>query len=132
VPPAAIESGGDAVDPATAAPAAPVSGNLARTKAAPQRSAPPPRPRTDAGASAREPRADAATVPTGSLQLAISPWGTIEVDGTPAGTTPPLARLALPEGTHTVTVRNADFPPYTTTVQVSADRPVTVRHRFAP
>jgi serine/threonine-protein kinase len=132
VPVAAIESGGDAADAATAAPAAPVTGNPARTKAAPQRSASTPRPRNDAGASAREPRPAAATVATGSLQLAISPWGTIEVDGTPAGTTPPLARLALPEGTHTVTVRNADFPPYTTTVQVSADRPVTVRHRFAP
>jgi serine/threonine-protein kinase len=50
--------------------------------------------------------------------LAISPWGQIEVDGQAAGTTPPLTRLSLPEGTHTVTV------------QVSADKPVTVRHRF--
>ncbi|MBE0548171.1 MAG: PEGA domain-containing protein [Rubrivivax sp.] len=82
--------------------------------------------------AARDPRPAAAAVLTGSLQLAISPWGTIEVNGAPAGTTPPLTRLSLAEGTHTVTVRNADFPPYTTTVQVSADRPVTVRHRFAP
>jgi hypothetical protein len=27
-------------------------------------------------------------------------------------------------------VRNADFTPYTTTVQVSGDKPVAVRHRF--
>ena len=67
---------------------------------------------------------------TGALQLAISPWGQVEIDGAPAGTTPPLTRLSLPEGTHTVTVRNEDFPAYTTTVQVSADKPVTVRHRF--
>jgi len=132
MPAAAIENGGGAVDPASAAPPAPVTGTPARTKAVPQRSATAPRPRIVATASTREPRSAAAPVLTGSLQLAISPWGTIEVDGTPAGTTPPLARLALPEGTHTVTVRNADFPPYTTTVQVSADRPVTVRHRFAP
>ena len=74
----------------------------------------------------------AAAVPaaTGALQLAISPWGQVEIDGAPAGTTPPLTRLSLPEGTHTVTVRNEDFPAYTTTVQVSADKPVTVRHRF--
>jgi serine/threonine-protein kinase len=52
------------------------------------------------------------------------------VDGTAAGTTPPLTRLNLPEGSHTITVRNEDFAPYTTTVQVSADKPVTVRHRF--
>ena len=66
----------------------------------------------------------------GSLQLAISPWGQVEVNGQPAGTTPPLTRLNLPEGTHTITVRNEDFPPLTITVQVSADKPVTVRHRF--
>jgi serine/threonine-protein kinase len=64
------------------------------------------------------------------VQLAISPWGQIEIDGRPAGTTPPLARLTLPEGMHTITVRNEDFAPHTVTVQVSADKPVTVRHRF--
>jgi serine/threonine-protein kinase len=74
----------------------------------------------------------AAPIVNGAVQLAISPWGLVEVDGAPAGTTPPLARLTLPEGTHTVTVRNDDFPPFSTTVQVSADKPVTVRHRFAP
>ena len=66
----------------------------------------------------------------GTLQLAISPWGQVEVDGQAAGTTPPLTRLNLPEGAHTITVRNEDFPPHTVTVQVSADKPVTVRHRF--
>jgi serine/threonine-protein kinase len=74
--------------------------------------------------------AAAAPVLMGQLQLAVSPWGQIEVDGTAAGTTPPLTRLNLPEGAHTITVRNEDFAPYTTTVQVSADKPVTVRHRF--
>lgn len=73
-----------------------------------------------------------AVVATGLLQLAISPWGHVEVDGQPAGTTPPLARLSLSEGSHTVTVRNEDFPAFTTIVQVTADKPVTVRHRFAP
>ncbi len=67
---------------------------------------------------------------SGTLQLAISPWGQVEVDGQAAGTTPPLTRLSLPEGNHTITVSNEDFPPHTVTVQVSADKPVTVRHRF--
>jgi eukaryotic-like serine/threonine-protein kinase len=66
----------------------------------------------------------------GSVQLAISPWGNVDVDGAPAGTTPPLTRLTLSAGTHTVTVRNADFAPFSTTVQVIADKSVTVRHRF--
>ena len=67
---------------------------------------------------------------TGTVQLAVSPWGQIEVDGTPVGTTPPMTRLSLPEGTHHITVRNEDFAPYSTTVQVSADKPVLVKHRF--
>jgi serine/threonine-protein kinase len=66
------------------------------------------------------------------LQLAITPWGQVEVDGAPAGTTPPLTRLSLAEGRHTITVRNEDSPPYTITVQVEAGKPVTVRHRFGP
>jgi serine/threonine-protein kinase len=72
----------------------------------------------------------AAPLAQGSVQLAISPWGQVEVDGKPAGTTPPLTRLTLPEGTHTITVRNEDFPPLQLTIQVAEDKPVTVRHRF--
>ena len=68
---------------------------------------------------------------TGTVQLAISPWGLIEVNGQAAGTTPPLTRLTLNEGTHSITVRNEDFPPHTVTVRVQADKPVVVRHRFA-
>jgi serine/threonine-protein kinase len=71
-----------------------------------------------------------AALPKGWLQLAISPWGEVEIDGKPAGTTPPLTRVSLDEGAHTVTVRNDDFPPYTTSVQVGSDKPVVVRHRF--
>jgi eukaryotic-like serine/threonine-protein kinase len=105
------------------------------TAAAPRRDTPrppaatAPRPREQPTRSAT---AAPAAVQQGTLQLAISPWGQVEVNGSPAGTTPPLTRLSLPEGTHTVTVRNEDFPPYTTTVQVRADQPATVRHRFAP
>ena len=66
----------------------------------------------------------------GVVNIAISPWGQVEVDGKPAGTTPPLSRLELPSGTHTITVRNEDFPPYTQRVQVDPDKPVTLKHRF--
>lgn len=71
-----------------------------------------------------------AVVANGVVQLAITPWGQIEVDGAAAGVTPPLARLSLSVGDHVVTVRNEDFPPFTTTVRVTADQPVVVRHRF--
>ncbi|MBI5719851.1 MAG: serine/threonine protein kinase [Burkholderiales bacterium] len=74
--------------------------------------------------------AAAAAAATGTLHLAISPWGEIEVDGRGAGTTPPLTQLTLSAGSHNITIRNADFPPFSIAVQVQADKPVVVRHRF--
>jgi eukaryotic-like serine/threonine-protein kinase len=90
----------------------------------------PTTPATDAAREARSAVGANSAVATGTVQLAISPWGNVDINGAPAGTTPPLARMTLPEGTHTITVRNAEFAPYVTTVQVSADKTVTVRHRF--
>jgi hypothetical protein len=72
----------------------------------------------------------AAPAARGVLQLAVSPWGAVEVDGAPAGIAPPLTRLDLPAGRHTVVIRNADFPPHTATVDVGADQPTVVKHRF--
>ena len=130
--------------PAIAAPvAAPVAAQVAdtaatappveATPATPAARAKPPATRSKPaapGAAARGTGAAAAARVTGSVQLAISPWGEVEVNGQTAGTTPPLTRLTLDEGTHNITVRNEDFPPHTVTVQVQADKPVVVRHRF--
>jgi len=66
----------------------------------------------------------------GTVQIAVSPWGQVEVDGKPAGTTPPLSRLTLPVGTHQIVVRNDDFPAYSTSITVTEEKPVTLRHRF--
>ncbi|MDP1692667.1 MAG: serine/threonine-protein kinase [Burkholderiaceae bacterium] len=82
-------------------------------------------------AAAAAPVVAAAPVLTqGIVQLAVSPWGQVEVDGVAAGATPPLSRLTLPAGKHQIVVRNDDFPPFTTTVTVAGDKPVTLRYRF--
>jgi hypothetical protein len=70
------------------------------------------------------------TLATGTLQIAVSPWGHVEVDGAPAGTTPPLNKLTLSEGRHTITIRNDEFPPHTVTVNVSAGQPIMLKHKF--
>jgi hypothetical protein len=72
----------------------------------------------------------AASLATGTLRLAVSPWGQVEVDGTPMGTAPPLNELSLPEGRHQIVIRNGDAPPYSATVNVSPGQPVTIKHRF--
>jgi hypothetical protein len=117
VPVAALPAGGPDPEPADTAivPASPVG--IARPAAEPAlRRASPAKP----------------AVATGVVQLVVSPWAELEVDGADSGITPPVVRLTLSEGTHTVTLRNADFAPHTVQVQVAADKPVTVRHRFVP
>lgn len=136
---------GAAIDDASAAtPAAAAPGPTAPAARA-EAPRPPPRPAPPA-TPPREVRPPAATAPapvgataaataaaaTGTVELAISPWGEVEVDGRSVGTTPPLTRLSLSEGRHTITLRNADFPPKTVTVVVDADTPVQIRHRFGP
>jgi serine/threonine-protein kinase len=109
--------------------------DVAAAPASPVVAAAPPAPaaRRDAKRPpTRDARASAAAAPPtqGLVRLAVSPWGQVEVDGSAAGTTPPLNRLHLSEGRHTIVVRNSDFPPFTATVNVSADQPVTLKHRF--
>jgi serine/threonine-protein kinase len=72
----------------------------------------------------------AAPLATGEVVLAISPWGQVEVNGAPAGIAPPLNRLTLTEGRHTITIRNDEFPPHRVTITVTPGQPVTVRHKF--
>ena len=67
---------------------------------------------------------------TGIVRIAISPWGEVEVDGRRVGTSPPLTELNLPAGRHQIVVRNTDLPPYSSTVNVTADQPVTLKHKF--
>jgi serine/threonine-protein kinase len=64
------------------------------------------------------------------VRLAISPWGQVEVDGRSVGTAPPLNELTLSEGRHVVTIRNDDFPPYSSTVNVVPGQPVNLKYRF--
>jgi serine/threonine-protein kinase len=114
-------AGGPTANPSPAKPRTP------STASAPERGATGARNRK---AAAPPPAAPAVPAAPGVVQFAISPWGAVEVDGNPAGVTPPMTRLQLTPGEHTITVRNGDFPPHTERVQVEADRAAVVRHRF--
>ncbi len=71
-----------------------------------------------------------ATVATGVLRIAVSPWGQVEVDGKPVGIAPPLNELTLSEGRHTITIRNDEFPPYSSSVNIVPGQAVSLKHRF--
>jgi class 3 adenylate cyclase len=67
----------------------------------------------------------------GKLELAITPWGTVFVDGVKRGESPPLTTLELSSGKHTVVVRNSSFPPHVEQVVIKGGgAPVKIRHRF--
>ncbi|HZT55776.1 MAG TPA: serine/threonine-protein kinase, partial [Burkholderiaceae bacterium] len=140
--PAAIVTPGSTMTAAAAAPAAsipaiapaPASLSAATETPAEPDVAPKEAPR-ERRARERAARAAAATtaaaaVPTGALRIAISPWGEVEVDGRRVGTSPPMTELSLPAGRHHVVVRNTDLPPYSAIVNVSAEQPVSLKHKF--
>ena len=110
----------------------------AATDAAPPVSPPAPAPSArstataPAGAAAKSAGATATASGRGTLQLAVSPWAEVAVDGKAVGLTPPLGQLPLPAGRHTVTLRNSGHPTYTTTVNVAAGENAVLRYRFGP
>ncbi len=67
---------------------------------------------------------------TGTVKIAISPWGQVEVDGSPSGAAPPLTELRLAEGRHQIVVRNGDFTPYITSVNVAGGQVISLRYKF--
>jgi hypothetical protein len=71
-----------------------------------------------------------AVVATGTVRMAISPWGNVEVDGASSGVAPPLTELTLAEGRHQIVVRNGDFTPFVATINVVAGQTTAIRHKF--
>jgi hypothetical protein len=71
--------------------------------------APDATPATTSPAAA--PAADAGEAATNSVyRLMIKPWGTVYVDGKRLGVSPPLKRLTLPAGRHTIMLENPGYP----------------------
>lgn len=87
---------------------------LALVAPAPARVAPAPAPASVAEKPPRTVAARAAIPPkavagTASYQLQIKPWGDVNVDGVDRGVSPPLKRLTLTPGHHTVRISNPKY-----------------------
>ncbi|MEN9544675.1 MAG: hypothetical protein RLZZ598_1508 [Pseudomonadota bacterium] len=111
-----------------AQPDATAAASVIATPASPLTTADPPRPLAAPAASAPAP-AEAAS---GVLQLAVAPWAEIEIDGRKIGVSPPLNRLVLDVGRHEVVLRNGSQPVYRKTIEIDAEQPASIRHRFGP
>ncbi len=77
-----------------------------------------------------EPSASDSAAVVGTVSLDIKPWGNIVVDGITKGASPPMKRLSLPPGPHTIEIRNPAGPTVSRTVEVVAGKSVPLRHTF--
>jgi class 3 adenylate cyclase len=85
--------------------------------------------KTEKKLTARGPEKAPAAEP-GRLELAVTPWGEVVVDGKSRGVSPPLRTLDIPPGSHTIEIRNSTFPSHVAKVNVKAGEAITIRHRF--
>jgi hypothetical protein len=69
---------------------------------------------------------------TGTVQLNIKPWGTVSVDGISKGVSPPLKKLTLTEGRHTIKITNPNFSSRTIEIDISKNRTDNIEYDFSP
>lgn len=93
-------------------------------------SLPPPANYPAASAPLARASSDQSASTNAVVRLSIRPWGQISVNGQPRGISPPLTRLQLPAGSHTIVITNGEFAPVTKQVQVPDRGEVIVSHRF--
>ena len=94
-----------------------------------------PRPETVAAVPAMEKTQDkteaaGATGRPGRLELAVTPWGEVVIDGKSRGVSPPLRLLEIPSGSHTIEIRNSTFPSHVEKINLKAGEAKKIQHRF--
>jgi hypothetical protein len=85
------------------------------------------KPTNAAKASAK---AKSAAAQSGTLIVAVKPWGEVWVDGSKRGISPPLIKLQLPAGRHQIELRNPGQPSFEQSVEISAGQSLTLQHSF--
>ena len=66
------------------------------------------------------------------IELNITPRGDVIVDGVWQGTSPPLTRLEVEPGAHSIEVRNRPSPPLSLAVSLGSGEAMTITHTFTP
>lgn len=139
LPPAAPSATGlDAGETVLAAPGATTApaqtGTTQALEAAPAAAGPAPAtvpPAADAAPqAASQAAADDAIVNGTTYKLLIKPWGTVYVDGVDRGVSPPVKRLTLAPGQHTIRIVNPNFPDHVVTVDAGLRESATIQYDF--
>jgi hypothetical protein len=115
--------------PAPAATTPPADGAPAATGAAPAE-VPPLAGTAPQAASQAVANADEAIINGTTYKLLIKPWGTMYVDGVDRGVSPPVKRLTLAPGQHTIRIVNPNFPDHVVTVDAGRRESATIQYDF--
>jgi len=65
-----------------------------------------------------------------TYKLLIKPWGTVYVNGVDRGVSPPVKRLTLGQGEHTIRIVNPNFAEHVMTVNAGSAESATIEHDF--
>lgn len=65
-----------------------------------------------------------------NIQLRVSPWANVTLNGKRLGVTPPLTELKLPPGSHSIEFSNPGFETVRKTLKVEPDQTITITHDF--
>lgn len=99
-------------------------------QAAAQRVEPQDEPKTEPPAPPPPPKPKPAPPKPASIRFKVRPHGFVYVDGVGKGRTPPLTRLELKPGKHSVEVRSGRYPPLRLQVNLSKAEEMTITHTF--
>jgi class 3 adenylate cyclase len=122
--------------PAPRAPVAPAPPKVAATEPAAQPEPPKveaPRaeaPRAEEPKHAPAPKPKPAAPKPASIHFQIKPEGFVYIDGVAKGRTPPLTRIEINPGKHSIEVRHAEYPPLKLRVNLGRAEEMTVTHSF--
>lgn len=65
-----------------------------------------------------------------TYKLLIKPWGTVYVNDVDRGVSPPVKRLTLGQGQHTIRIVNPNFAEHVMTVNAGTAESATIEHDF--
>ena len=65
------------------------------------------------------------------IEFQVKPRGEVFVDGVLKGSTPPLTRMEITSGHHTIEVRNSPYPPLKVEVNPGPAEEMTIAHSFS-
>lgn len=77
-----------------------------------------------------KPKSSSKATGSATINIIVTPWGEIYLDGNKQGVSPPMDDLRVSAGKHIIEIRNTTFPPYTLSIDVKDGEKLKIKHKF--